>query len=165
MKRGYLYLAAVLVIIVVVYFGFIANRPAPVETPVPVPETTATTVATPPPTPVPTVTSEPVRTLPEKQDVDLSLTKDRTYSTISLLYEGGGGEIFTQKVEMRVTRSDGQVDNYVMSDGGRPKRGDEIIAQGTRGSDRCEVWVTSGGTRYKVMDQSLIVGGAYEGNY
>jgi hypothetical protein len=111
-----------------------------------------------------TATPEPLRTLPAEQDVNLALTKDRTISEIHLLYNGGKGEIFTQKVMMRVTRSDGLVIDQEMSGGKKPKRGDEIVVQGTRGSDRCEVYVTSAGTTYKVKDESLIEGGAYQGN-
>jgi hypothetical protein len=136
----------------------------------------ANTPQTPPPTPAPTTvpaitaapviiaTPEPLRTLPPEQNVDLELTKDRTYSEIDLLYNGGKGEIFTQKIMMRVTRSDGQVIEQVMSGGNKPKRGDEIVVQGTRGSDRCEVYVTSAGTTYRVIDQPLIIGGFYNGN-
>ena len=72
--------------------------------------------------------------------------------------------MFTTKIEMRVTRPDGQTGDYVMSGGAKPRRGDELVAPGTRGSDRCEVWVTSAGIRYKVMDTSLMIAGAYEGN-
>lgn len=134
--------------------------------------TPQTPPATPAPTTVPAITAapviiatpEPLRTLPPEQNVDLELTKDRTYSEIDLLYNGGRGEMFTQKIMMRVTRSDGQVIEQVMSDGNKPKRGDEIVVQGTRGSDRCEVYVTSAGTTYRVIDQPLIIGGFYNGN-
>jgi hypothetical protein len=72
--------------------------------------------------------------------------------------------MFIQSVRMRVTRPDGQVIEQVMSNGKKPGRGDEIVVQGTRGSDRCEVYVTSAGTTYKVKDESLMIGGAYQGN-
>jgi len=162
MKRGFLpAVAAVLLIILLACAGCAGNKPAPVATLVPTTEAPAPTAS---PTPLVTATSEPVVTLPAKQDIDLSLTKDRVYSEIHLLYNGGGGEMFTTKIEMRVTSSDGKVADYVMSGGKKPGRGDEIVADGTRGSDRCEVWVTSGGVRYKVMDKSLMIAGAYEGN-
>jgi hypothetical protein len=160
MKKIILIIAAALLMLLLATAGCTENKPA--EQPAPVPTTEMPTPSPAPlvPTEVP-ATVEPVVTLPPKQDVDLELTKDRTYSRIYLLYNGGGGELFTNKIEMRVTRSDGIVTDYVMSDGKKPKRGDQIEAQGTRGSDRCEVWVTSAGVRYKVMDQPLIVGGAY----
>ena len=151
MKRVFLVIAAALLIGVLVA-GCTENKPAPVETPVPTP--VPTPEPTLPPTTV-TATPEPVSTLPADQVIDLALTKDRVYSEIHLLYNGGGGELFTQKIEMRVTRSDGRVISEVMSNGKKPKRGDEIVVEGTRDADRCEVWVTSAGTRYKVMDKTL----------
>jgi hypothetical protein len=118
---------------------------------------------TPPPTlstSVATVVATPlaVETLPPEQFVDLELSKERPDSTIHLLYNGGKGEIFVQNVMMRVTRSDGQVIEQYMNDGKRkPRRGDELIIQGTRGSDRAEVFVTSAGRTYKITDKSLEV--------
>ncbi|OPY37057.1 MAG: hypothetical protein A4E35_01520 [Methanoregula sp. PtaU1.Bin051] len=164
MKRIILFCAAALIVLFLASAGCTGEKP--VEQPTPVP-TTPTEAPPPPPatTAMPTPTpTEPVVTLPPRQNVDLELTKDRVYSRIYLLYNGGGGELFTTKIEMRVTRSDGEVTDYVMSGGKTPKRGDQIEADGTRGSDRCEVWVTSAGIRYKVIDRSLIIGGAYEGN-
>ena len=137
------------------------------NTPQPPPATPLPTATPLPPTPAPPLATsgpEPLQTLPYRQQVDLQLTKDRTYSEIHLLYNGGGGEMFIQSIMMRVTRSDGQVIEQVMSDGKKPKRGDEIVVQGTRGSDRCEVYVTSAGTTYKVKDESLMISGAYQGN-
>jgi hypothetical protein len=134
---------------------------APPATPLP--------TATPPlPTtapPVPTSTPEPLRTLPDAQQVDLQLSKDRTYSDIILHYNGGKGLLFIQKIMMRVTRSDGTQEMQYMRDGQKPRQGDEIVIRGTRGSDRCEVYVTTtSGITYKVKDESLMIGGAYQGN-
>ena len=61
---------------------------------------------------------------------------------------------------MRVYTSDGVYQEYLMSNGKKPIAGDEIIAPGTRGGDRCEVFVISAGTRYKVMDEP-VYGGMY----
>jgi hypothetical protein len=140
--------------------GCMGTQQPPQATPVPTTLPPAGTTAP----PVTTSTPDPLRTLPYEQQVDLQLTKDRTYSEIHLLYNGGRGEVFVQKVSLRVTRSDGQVIEQVMSDGKKPKRGDEIVVQGTRGSDRCEVSVTTAGTTYRIKDESLMIGGAYQGN-
>ncbi len=159
MKRVSILVPAFILVLLLACSGCANTPQAP---PVTQPPTTAPPATT--AVPVMTATPEPLRTLPSEQDVDLALTKDRTISEIRLLYNGGKGEIFTQNVMMRVTRSDGQVIEQVMSDGKKPKRGDEIVVQGTRGSDRCEVYVTSAGTTYKLKDEFLIVGGAYQGN-
>jgi len=114
----------------------------------PVPETTATVAET-------TTTLESVVPLPSERYVDLQLTKDRPTSKIHLLYNGGKGEIYVQSVRLKVTRSDGTITDEVMDGGNQPKRGDELIIQGTKTGDRCEVWVTTSGTVYKVLDENL----------
>ncbi|MFA5222327.1 MAG: hypothetical protein WC391_08590 [Methanoregula sp.] len=43
-----------------------------------------------------------------------------------------------------------------MDAGQKPRRGDEIIIVGSRGSDRSEVYVTSSGKEYKVIDESIM---------
>ncbi len=124
----------------------------PVETPV----MTSSGTIIPTSAPEPVATIDLVVTLPTEQFVDLQLTKDRTNGEIHLLYNGGKGEISIQKIQMKVTFPDGTVINQYMDDGKKPRRGDELIIPGTRGSDRCEVYVTSSGTVYKIMDQPLM---------
>ncbi len=106
-----------------------------------------------------TVVSTPVAidTLPPEQFVDLQLTKERPDFSLHLLYNGGKGEIFVQNIMMKVTRSDGQVIQQYMNDGQRkPRRGDEMVIQGSRGNDRVEVFVTSAGITYKAIDKPMI---------
>jgi hypothetical protein len=124
----------------------------PAEPAAPSPEATASTAAA-------TVVSTPVAvdTLPAEQFVDIQLSKDRTDASIHLLYNGGKGEVAVQNILLRVTRSDGKVIESTMNDGSRkPQRGDEVIIQGTRGNDRAEVFVTSAGKTYKVLDQPIL---------
>jgi hypothetical protein len=105
-------------------------------------------------------TPEPVRILPAERQVNLVLTKDRPTSDIHLLFQGGPGEIFVTRVVMRVYTSETAYQEYIMSKGGKPIPGDEIIAPGTRSGDRCEVFVISAGSRYKVIDER-VYGGMY----
>lgn len=149
--------AAALLALALVCAGCTGEKPV-AATPAP---TTLTPSPTTPPTAAPTAGIDPVRTLPPAQDVDLDLSKDRVYSDITLIYNGGGGEMFTNKIEMRVTLPTGEVTDYVMNNGAKPKRGDTIVAKGSRGSDKCEVWVTSAGLRYKVIEENLVLGGFY----
>jgi hypothetical protein len=116
--------------------------------------TTAVTTATPAPTP------EPVQALPAERQVNLLLTKDRPTSEIHLLFQGGPGEIYVTRIIMRVYTSDVAYLEYIMSKGSKPIPGDEIIAPGTRSGDRCEVFVISAGSRYKVIDER-VYGGMY----
>jgi hypothetical protein len=125
----------------------------PAETTIPSPLSTL-------PTPVVTVvpTPLPVETLPEEQSVDLVLSKQRPDSSIHLLYNGGKGEVFVQNIMMKVTLSNGQVVQQYMNDGNRkPRRGDELVMEGTRGTDVVQVYLTSAGRIYKVKDESLVL--------
>ena len=123
----------------------------PVDNLTPLPTLVTTSVATVVATPV------AVDTLPPEQFVDLQLTKERPDFSLHLLYNGGKGEIFVQNVMMKVTRSDGQVIQQYLNDGQRkPRRGDELVIQGSRGNDRVEVFVTSAGKTYKAIDKPMI---------
>ena len=123
----------------------------PVETTVPPLTTTPTSAVTVIATPL------AVETLPIEQYVDINVEKQRPDATIHLLYNGGKGEIFVQNVMMRVTRSDGTVEEKFLNDGARkPKRGDELIIQGTRGVDQVVVFLTSAGKTYKIFDKPLV---------
>jgi len=149
--------AAAILIIFLLCAGCTQEKQNPVTAP---PTTTVpepTTVAT----AVPTTDVQPVQTLPSAQQVYLVLQKDRVYSTITLTFNGGPGLLFTDSVEMKVTRSDGGVIDKFMDDGAKPKSADTLDIPGTRGSDHCEVWVTSAGVRYKVMEEDLVLGGFY----
>ncbi len=58
---------------------------------------------------------------------------------------------------MRATLSDGQIiEEYLNNNERRPRRGDELVMKGTRGTDRVEVFVTSVGRTYKVFDEQLV---------
>lgn len=123
----------------------------PLETIIPVPlvttsPTTVTLISTP----------AAVTTLPAEQYVDIQVEKQRPDATIHLLYNGGKGEIFVQNVMMRVTRSDRTVEEKFLNDGTRkPRRGDELVIEGTRSVDQVAVFLTSAGKTYKIFDKSL----------
>ena len=118
-----------------------------------------TTVSTPLPTTSATVTIPlEVATLPSDQYVDIQVEKQRPDATIHLLYNGGKGEIFVQNIMMRVTRSDGTVEEKYLNDGVRkPSRGDELVMVGTRSSDQVAVYLTSSGKIYKIYDKALVL--------
>ena len=125
----------------------------PTETPVPA---TLPTFRTVPVTIIPTPL--PVETLPEEQFVDLVLSKQRPDSSIHLLYNGGKGEAFVQNIMMKVTLSNGNVVQQYMNDGNRkPRRGDELVIEGTRSTDLVQVYITSAGRTYKVKEESLVL--------
>ena len=136
--------------------ALIAGCTSPTQAVITPAETTVVTLFT---TSTPTLTPVPsldlVVTLPPEQFVDLQLTKDRTNGEIHLLFNGGKGEVFVQNIRMKVTRSDGTIIDQYMDDGQKPRRGDELVIGGTRGTDRCEVYVTTGNKVYKVIDQTI----------
>jgi len=109
-------------------------------------------------TSVATVVSTPlaVETLPSEQFVDIQVEKQRPDASIHLLYNGGKGAIYVQNIMMRVTRSDGQVVEKYLNDGNRkPRQGDELVIDGTRGSDHVVVFLTSAGKTYKIYEENL----------
>ncbi len=125
----------------------------PLETIVPPPPTVTSTSSS-----TATVVSTPfaVETLPAGQNIDIQIEKQRPDATIHLLYNGGEGEMFVQNVMMRVTRSDGQVEEQYLNDKTRkPRRGDELVMAGSRGSDQVVVFLTSSGKTYRIIDKPL----------
>jgi hypothetical protein len=131
----------------------------PAATPLPTVVATSAPVIIATPSAVPT--TEPIQTMPNERQVNLLLTKDRPTSEVHLQYQGGVGERLVNSIIMRVYATDGTFTEYVMSDGKKPLPGDEIVAPGTKGTDRCEVFVISAGTRFKVMDEPALGGGYY----
>lgn len=102
-------------------------------------------------------TPQQIETLPAEQTVDIQVTKERPDFSLHLLYNGGKGEVNVQKILMRATLSDGQViEEYLNNNERRPRRGDELVVKGSRGTDRVEVFVTSVGRTYKVFDEPLV---------
>ncbi len=104
----------------------------------------------------------PVEVMPSDQQVTFDLSKDRPTSKIHLVYQGGPGERFTQKVTMKVYLSDGTVEEYAMSEGQKPVPNDEIVATGTRAGDRCVIYVQAAGITYKVMDEKVFGSAEYQ---
>lgn len=167
MRRVAILVPVLLILFCAFFSGCITDSlfPVPATTiPTTVPTTVSTTVPTTAPvtvtTPTPAPTTERIRVLPPEQQVNLVLTKDRPTSEIHLLYQGGPGDLLVTRVIMRVYSSETVYEEYIMSNGKKPLAGDEIVAPGTRGGDRCEVFVISSGTRYKVMDEP-VYGGMY----
>jgi len=105
-----------------------------------------------------TVVSTPqtVETLPYERNVDIQVEKQRPDASIHLVFIGGQGEEYVQNVMMRVTRSDGTVQEKYLTDGTRkPRPYDELVMDGTRGTDQVAVFLTSLGTTYKIFDKPL----------
>jgi hypothetical protein len=106
-----------------------------------IPEDSASSVLTPGPT----------MTLPPGQSVFIQVNeKDTSYATISVIFSGGEGQVATKDILVRVTRPDGEV----MIGHLHPVKGEELVLQGSRDTDRIEVFVTlNTGVTYKVIDK------------
>lgn len=137
---------------------FLSPKPEPTPDPTTVPVTTVpttlVTTATPSPTPTASTEPGPTQTMPPQWPLSISVEKAGTYSmTIITHFDGGKGMISVTKLTSRVTRPDGTVTEKSLE---KPKMGDTIEIEGTRGSDRLEVEVlTTSGEVYKVIDQKL----------
>jgi hypothetical protein len=95
----------------------------------------------------------PVQTLPPGQDVTIQINeKDTSYATITILFSGGEEQIAVRDIVVRVTRPDGAV----LTEHLPPVKGAEVTIQGSRETDRIEVFVTlNTGITYKIIDRLL----------
>lgn len=98
-------------------------------------------------------TPGPTMTLPQGKSVTVQVNeKDTSYATITVIFSGGEGQIATKDIRVRLTRADGEV----LTDHIPPEKGAELILQGTRETDRMEVFVTlNTGDTYKIIDMLL----------
>jgi hypothetical protein len=88
--------------------------------------------------------------------VDISVAKDRVYSTITVTFLGGPGQIFVKDVLVRVTRSDGLKEENHIPFSDQIPIGASVDLPGTKGSDRVEVYATINGVTYKVRDENAV---------
>lgn len=100
-----------------------------------------------------TMVPGPTVTLPPDQEVGIQVNeKDPIYATIPVSFAGGKGQVAVKDILVRVTRSDGQV----MEKHLEPLKGAELKFDGTKETDRIEVWITlNTGNVYKVIDQPV----------
>ena len=118
--------------------------------------TPAPTLTTPLPSTFTVSTPQSGETLPYEQNVDIHVEKQRPDATIHLIYIGGTGADNAQNIMMRITRSDGTVEEKYLNDGiRRPRPYDELVIDGTRGVDQVAVFLTSLGKTYKIYDKAL----------
>ena len=144
--------AGLLCIVLVLVAG--CTQPAPPVTPTPTP---VVTTATPEPTPTPTSVSSkpgPTQTLPEiwSLEIEVRSNGEAIDPQIITTVRGGKGLNFILQVDVRVTRSDGIVENGIIA---KPLSvGKSIsLASTTEYQDRAEVWATNPqGERVKIFD-------------
>ncbi len=163
MQPKFLLLALSLLVLSGAAFAGCTGVPGTTPTPVP---TTAVPTATPtqgtPATTVSTVVTtattiptEPMvtQTIPLQYAIDVTIQKDRVYNTITVIFDGGPGQVFVQEIKVTVTNSDGTVTTRDIPQSGQIQDGASVEFQGTKGRDRVEVWATINGVTYKIRDE------------
>jgi hypothetical protein len=134
------------------------SQPAPpAPTPVPTPaETPPITAPTVPPTTI-SFTTEPTQALPEIWGLEVQVYSngESINPLIVITNRGGKGLNFINELDVRVTRSDGVVEEDKMV---KPMFvGKTLEMKGTtQNNDRVEVWaVTPQGDRVKIVDKTV----------
>lgn len=98
---------------------------------------------------------ENVTALSPANAVDVGIEKDRVYNTITVTFIGGPGQVIVKNILVRVTTSDGRVEQKNIQVGNQISTGASVDMKGTRGPDRVEVFVTLGGIMYKLKDEIM----------
>ena len=94
----------------------------------------------------------PTETVPPNTEVYVQVAKNPLDQEISVVFAGGPGQPVLKELEIRVTRSDGQVltSNLI------PRQQSEATISGTKGNDRVEVFALYySGQKYRIYDEVL----------
>lgn len=111
--------------------------------------------ATPAPTPAPSAVSTPdlvpvpTDSIPAEIGVTIDVGEKDYLAKIPVIFQGGKGQIQVTRIDITLTRSDGQVMTTTLG----KNKGDTVELEGTKQTDRVEVWVSmNNGQRYKTND-------------
>jgi len=101
----------------------------------------------------------PVVTLPPGYEAEVQVNKNTiaTNPYIDVIYRGGKGQIFLQKMFVQVQTSEGKVETgeLVRPEGGQISVGDKVRLMGTTGTDRVIVTATVPALNgdFKILDE------------
>lgn len=102
-----------------------------------------------PATPVGNMVVSPTDAVPSDYSVTIDIGEKDYLGNIPVIFQGGMGQAHVTKIDVTLTRSDGVVKTAVLG----IKKGDEVEFEGTKQTDRVEVWVSmNDGHRYKTND-------------
>jgi len=91
----------------------------------------------------------PTETLPADYSVIIDVGEKDYLGKIPVTFQGGKGQVFTKKIDVTLTRSDGTVSTATIG----TNKGDSATLEGTKQTDRVEVWITMvNGVTYKIID-------------
>jgi hypothetical protein len=103
------------------------------------------------PSPVMPVTS-PTDIVPPNTEVYVQVAKSPITKEISVIFSGGPGQNVVKELDIRVTRSDGEVLTANLI----PRQQSEATISGSKGDDRVEVFaIHYSGQKYKVFDEIM----------
>jgi len=157
--NGRIAIVPILIVVAAALAAGCATTPGPTPTPTVPPATTTpgTTATVPVQTPVDLVPG-PTVTVPPAFDVGIDVIRDsNTYSRkITVIFQGGKGQLLTQRVDVTVTHDDGTRESKSIT---RPENGSIIAGSSVNFTgtynDRIEVTVTINGVAYKIYDKVL----------
>jgi len=98
------------------------------------------------------LTTVPTSVVPGDYYVKVDVAVKDYLGNIEVIYQGGKGQAFVKKITTKITRADGQTQTKPLEN----KKGSTIELEGTKQTDRVEVWVTmDNGETYKINDVLL----------
>ena len=96
-----------------------------------------------------TLTTVPTDIVPGTNQVTVDVGVKDYLGNIEVIYQGGMGQIHVKKITAKITRADGQTQIKPLEN----KKGSTIELEGTKQTDRVEVWVDmDNGQTYKIND-------------
>ena len=98
------------------------------------------------------LTVVPTDIVPSYNQVKVDVGVKDYLGNSEVIYQGGEGQIHVKKITAKMTRADGQTQTKPLEN----KKGSTIELEGTKQTDRVEVWVTmDNGETYKINDVLL----------
>jgi PBP1b-binding outer membrane lipoprotein LpoB len=95
------------------------------------------------------LTTVPTDIVPGTNQVTVDIGVKDYLGNIEVIYQGGMGQIHVKKITAKITRADGQIQTKPLEN----KKGSTIELEGTKQTDRVEVWVDmDNGQTYKIND-------------
>jgi len=95
------------------------------------------------------LTTVPTDIVPGTNQVTVDVGVKDYLGNIEVIYQGGMGQIHVKKISAKITRADGQTQTKPLEN----KKGSTIELEGTKQTDRVEVWVDmDNGQTYKIND-------------
>lgn len=95
------------------------------------------------------LTTVPTDIVPSSNQVTVDVGVKDYLGNIEVIYQGGMGQIHVKKISATITRADGKTQTVSLEN----KKGSTVELEGTKQTDRVEVWVTmDNGMTYKIND-------------